>query len=335
MSVSNTKIDFVLIWVDGADSEWIKEFNKYAPKEKQLNLDVSKERYRDTGLLKYWFRGVEKFAPWVRKVHFVTCGQKPDWLNLDAQKLNWVKHSDYIRAEYLPVFSANPIEIGIRAINDLAEHFVYFNDDFFLTSPVKESFFFRKGLPCDSAVLNTFPPDLVSHICMNDIDVINRHFSKRSVMKNNFSKWFSLKYGTSILRTLCLLPWPDFTGLHVSHMPQPFLKSTFEEVWETERDILESTMSHRFRDMSDVNQWLFRFWALCKGEFAPQHPFKGKKYFSFDYPCDEICSAIRNQKYKEIVINDCGENSVSFDLYMTEIAKAFEEILPEKSSFEL
>lgn len=332
----NFDVDFVIPWVDGSDPEWIKEFNKYAPLEKQVAEDSSKERYRDMGLLRYWFRGVEKFAPWVRKVHFITNGQKPDWLNLNAPKLHWVKHEDYIPKEFLPVFSSHPIELYIHKIPSLAEHFVYFNDDFYLTSNIEKEFFFKKGLPCDSAILNVFPPDdFVSHILMNDIEVINKNFSKHSVIKNNFTKWFSLSYGKSLLRTFCLLPWPDFTGFHVTHLPQPFLKSTLNEVWNNEKEILEKTMSHKFRSTNDVNQWLFRFWALCKGEFVPQSPTKWKKYFSFENPCSEICNAIKNQKYKEIVINDCGENSEEFASYMKKIAKAFEEILLEKSSFEL
>ena len=72
-------IDFVIPWVDGSDQEWIELFNKYAPSGKKKNIDFSAERYRDYGLLKYWFRGVEKFAPYVRNVHFITNGQKPDW----------------------------------------------------------------------------------------------------------------------------------------------------------------------------------------------------------------------------------------------------------------
>lgn len=334
--MENDKIDFVIPWVDGNDPDWIREFNKYSPNKKIFSEDLSKERFRDYGLLRYWFRGVEKFAPWVNKVHFITCGQKPEWLNLNAPKLNWVKHSDYIPKEYLPVFSSHPIELMMHKIPNLAEKIVYFNDDFFLTSPVRNKSFFKNNLPCDSALLNAFCPDeFVSHVLVNDLKIINDRFSKKSVLKKNFLKWINLKYGKSLIRTFCLLPCPDFTGIHVTHMPQPFLKSTLEEVWEKEKDILEKTMSHKFRDVSDVNQWLFRFWALCKGQFVPVNPFKGKKYFSFDNSLKEISDAIRKQKYKEIVINDCGKNAIDFERYMTEIAAAFEAILPEKSSFEL
>ena len=328
-------IDFVIPWVDGSDSKWIFEFNKYAPKEKQIDIDVSKERYRDYGLLKYWFRGVEKFAPWVHKVHFVTCGQKPDWLNLNATKLHWVKHEDYIPKEFLPVFSANPIELYMHKIPSLAEHFVYFNDDFYLTAPVQQEEFFKNGLPCDSAILTPFNPNHAAHLLLNDIEIINRHFSKSEVVKENFYKWWSLKYGSALIRNLCLSPWPYFMGILITHMPQPFLKSEILEVWSKEKDILSETMNQKFRSTSDVNQWLFKIWTLCKGKFYPVNPFKSKKYFSFDNDYKEICSAICTQKYHEIVINDCGKNSKNFDLYVKEISNAFESILPEKSSFEL
>ena len=64
-------IDFVLPWVDGGDPAWRAERARYAPEA--ADGDASEVRYRDWGTLKYWFRGVDRFAPWVRKVHFITC----------------------------------------------------------------------------------------------------------------------------------------------------------------------------------------------------------------------------------------------------------------------
>ena len=39
-----------------------------------VNADDRKERYRDWDNLRYWFRGMEKYAPWVRKIHFCHMG---------------------------------------------------------------------------------------------------------------------------------------------------------------------------------------------------------------------------------------------------------------------
>lgn len=330
---STFSIDIVIPWVDGSDPEWIQEYNKFIPKEKRIKIDASENRYRDNGLLKYWFRGIEKFAPWVRTIHFVTCGQKPDWLNLNNPKLHWVKHSDYIPSEYLPVFSSHPIELMMHKIPGLAEHFIYFNDDFFLIAPVDESFYFRKGLPCDRAALNIIPcTDIMGHIVLNDLDEINKYFSTRSVVSKNFSKWITPKNGLLNLRTLFLLPWSRFSGFYDPHFAQPYTKSVLEEVWKNCSSILHNTMKSRFRSMSDVNQWLFRYWQLCKGNFFPSS-VKKKRYFSFEDKIEEIVGAIKSQKYSEVVLNDapCSD----YDEKIRQITLAFDSILPDKSSFEV
>ena len=91
-------IDFVITWVDGQDDVWRKQKASYSHTEEE---DDSEERYRDWNLLQYWFRGVEEFTPWVRKIHFVTCGHLPTWLNTEHSKLHIVRHEDYIPKEFL------------------------------------------------------------------------------------------------------------------------------------------------------------------------------------------------------------------------------------------
>ena len=92
------KIDFVILWVDGSDPKWIKDKEKYV--EKSVNGSESDNRFRDWDNLKYWFRGVEKYAPWVNKIHFITYGHLPEWLNLNNEKLDIVRHEDIIDKEY-------------------------------------------------------------------------------------------------------------------------------------------------------------------------------------------------------------------------------------------
>ena len=153
-SNSISDIDFVIIWVDGSDPIWRAERAKY----EKTKSDTEDARYRDWEILKYWFRAVERYAPWVRKIHFVTCGQKPEWLNLNHEKINFVNHSDYIPKRFLPTFSSHTIELNLHRIIDLSEKFVYFNDDMFLNDYVSPSDFFIGGLPCDCAILNILKP---------------------------------------------------------------------------------------------------------------------------------------------------------------------------------
>lgn len=142
----SSPIDFVIPWVDGSNPEWMASYAAYARQEDR-RFNRKGERFRDWGLLRYWFRGVEKYAPWVRTVHFITNGQLPSWTNLHHSKLHFVKHSDYLPERYLPTFSANSIELNLHRIDGLSEQFVYFNDDMFLSAPVQPDDFFIKGLP--------------------------------------------------------------------------------------------------------------------------------------------------------------------------------------------
>ena len=149
------KIDFVITWVDGNDPCWIAEKQKWERSAGFLHEDDANSDcgYRpDYDMLRYWFRAVELFAPWVNKVFFVTCGQKPEWLNETCPKLKLVNHEDYIPSEYLPTFNSGVIELNYHRINDLSEYFVLFNDDMFLLQPLDEDYFFKSGKP----VLDTY-----------------------------------------------------------------------------------------------------------------------------------------------------------------------------------
>ncbi len=330
------KIDFVIIWVDGNDKEWQKTKAKYMPQDKQ---DAGMSRYRDWDNLKYWFRGVEKFAPWVNKIHFITCGQCPEWLNAKHPKLNMVNHTDYIPKQYLPTFSSHPIELNIHRIEGLSEQFVYFNDDIFITDYIKEEEFFQNGKPLD--IFMEYPigcsghNEVFSHILVNNTNLMGKYYTRDQMKKNLKNKILTPKYGTYYFYNWLMyhLPFPNFFGLLTPHFALPHLKSSFEELWEREPEILEKTCSHRFRDKEDVNQYVFRMWNLLKGNFVPNNRYRiGKAYFIKD-DSEQVYRDIESQKYKLICLNDdCGEEK--FEIIKNKVINSFERILPEKSSYE-
>lgn len=331
----DNKIDIVIPWVDGSDPEWQREFRKYQSLATGRD-DNSEIRYRDWDNLQYLFRGIEKFAPWVRRVHLVTSGQKPRWLNMQAGKLHFVCHEDFIPREWLPTFSVRPIELNLHRIEGLSERFVYFNDDYFLLRPVGPGRFFRDGLPCDMAILDTLPMGgSRGHMLMNDMNVVNRHFRKGSVLKSHLGKFLDPRYGGQLLRSAALMPFSVFPGFRNHHMPQAFLKSTFREVWEAEEALLREVSSHRFRDITDVNQYVFRFWQLMSGRFHPANIARGTcRYNLTDRDADRLAAAIRAQKSDILVMAD-SESVSDFDALVTKVNAAFDAILPEKSTFEL
>ena len=330
-------IDFVIAWVDGNDIEWQKEKNRYLHPDEDSQFDASEIRYRDWDNLKYWFRAVEKYAPWVNKIHFITCGHKPEWLNIDAPKLHVVKHSDYIPKEYLPTFSSHPIELNLYRIPGLSEQFVYFNDDFFLNAPVKPEDFFVHGLPCDSLEEKpmTFPAHLLTNsVFVNDLIFANEHFQRKKSRKGMWRKWYSFRDPHVLVKNLILSLFNDetFLGLNIHHLPQAYLKQTFQEVWELEPELMSETCSHRFRDEKDVSQCVFKFWQLLNGNFYNYNKRKAGRSLTVSTKTPEICQAIRNHQYKFICINDSDQ--IDFEKTRQLINGAFEEVLPEKSIYE-
>lgn len=328
------EIDFVITWVDMNDPKWQEDFAKYSGKINKFKNEVTEARFRDHGLLKYWFRGVEKFAPWVRKIHFVTCGQKPDWLDESNPKLNLVHHEDYIPKQFLPVFNSSLIEIYLHKIPDIAEHFVYFNDDFFIINHLKKSRFFVDGIPCDIAAFRTnFGASLWSTCLKNNIRLINKHFDKQAVFQRDKEKWLNPIYGKKARLNYLLRPYNKFITLRTPHNAQPYLKSTFEEVWKQEEAELLKMSKNRFRSKEDYTQELFRTWQICSSNFVPYNTYSDTKMFPLLIKSKKAVESIKNQSYTLVCIND-NEHIRNFEQVMNDIQEAFHSILPEKSSFE-
>lgn len=332
-------IDFVVPWVDGRDPEWQKKKANFSG---SAETDTRAQRWRDWDTLKYWFRGVEKFTPWVRKVWFICDQEPPAWLNRDHPKLKIIRHEEYIPEEYLPAFQANPIELNVHRIGDLAEQFVYFNDDMFVIAPLKEDFFFRNGLPRDSALLNPIPTtDLTKKsscqriftLHLNNAEYANRDYDFRTEVRKHPGNWYNFRYGSSLIRNLMLSVWPRFVGFYEPHLPQGYLKSAFAEAWEADRDILDQTSRHPFRNDLDVNQWLIRHRQLIEGKFVPKKPLKNA-VFDLKIQQDAVMDTIRNQRVPVICINDGEMEDNEFEIIRSELVKAFDAILPKKSEYE-
>lgn len=332
-------IDFVVLWVDGSDPNWLKKKQKYKP---EINTQNESVRYRDWGTFKYWFRGVDKYAPWVNHVYLITDNQKPEWLNIDHPKLTVIDHKDIMDEKDLPTFNSQAIEMNLHKIPGLSEHFVYFNDDVFLVNNVKPKNFFRKGLPVEVANINAATgmegDQLFAQTMFNDILLINRHFNKKEVLKKHLFKWVNLKYGSFNVRTFSQIIYPYFTGFKAHHITVPFLKSTFEKVWEEERDILEETSSHRFRDPKDVNQYVFIQWQLCENKFVPRSVRMGEHVkFRGNESLKRVSRAFESRTKKIVCINDNTQDSIgehAVQEIRERLVEIFEKRLPEKSSYE-
>lgn len=333
------KIDFVITWVDGNDLAWKKAQKEYVQvMNDSKKIDNRKERYRDWDNLRYWFRGVEQCAPWVRKIHFVTWGHIPKWLNIEHPKLNIVKHSDYIPQKFLPTFNSHTIEWNFHKISGLTENFVYFNDDFFLLKPVRREEFFRNGLPVDMLALQpdvaNVDDEVMPYIYLNNAMVLAKYFNKYNNMKEQPWAYFHLGYPIKyFIYNILEMAFPRFTGFYTVHGPSPLKKSTFRKLWELEPELLAKVCSHKFRHKDDINQYVLREYQKLSGNFVPANVQKIFGYYDISDQNERLYRTIENHQDKIICIND-SNCKIDFERIKIRINTAFQRAFPEKSSFE-
>lgn len=324
-------IDFVITWVDETDPEWSREREYYAGESDSVLNGTQCFRSWDT--LRYWFRGVESFAPWVRKIFFVTAGHVPSWLDTEHPKLEVVRHEDFIPEEYLPTFSSIAIEWNLHRIPGLSEQFVYFNDDMFLLQKTCPTDFFRHGLPRDTAgmalCVNRYG---VGREELDNTRVLQEHFQKNTVLRQHWTKWFRPSYRDVFLRTLLLLPWSQFPGFYEPHGSVAYRKNSFEAVCALAPEEVEHACQQKLRDGDSVNHWLVRDWQLVTGNFSPRRVSFQKAYYDYS---DDVVKAILHRRHPVVCVNDSPNlTEEDFLLAKSEITAAFASILPTPSAFE-
>lgn len=327
------KIDFVVTWVDGSDSVWLESKAKYADKaDIILNTEA---RYRDWNIFKYWFRAVELYAPWVNRIFLITEGHLPKWINLEHPKLVHIKHLDYIDEQYLPTFNSNVIELNIPNIKELSEKFVLFNDDMFINAPVlPEDFFDKDGLPKDIGVFSPIVPIWggASSIVLNNLEIINKYFNARDVLKKSFKKFYDFQYGKHLIKNICVSPWKPILGFYDFHIAVSYDKNYFSKLYELEKEFFIKTSRTKFRTRENINHWLVRYYQICDGYFSPRKIDFGAYYNVLD-ELDKVLNDIKASTHKIICIND-GDNIGNFECCKMALIKEFENKYPNKSKFE-
>ena len=327
------KIDIVILWVDGNDPKWLAEKEKYS----NVRGDSKVNRFRDCENLQYIFRGIDKFAPWVNKIFFVTWGHIPKWLDTSNEKIVIVKHEDYIPKQYLPTFNSNVIELNLHRIEQLSEKFVLFNDDTFILKELTPEDFFVNGKPTDVYVeyvqLASSYNDPHYFMKANILAIINKHFNKEETVRKNFNKFVNLKYKKYNFKTIQSLGFKKkFCGFWNFHAPQAYLKQTFKTIWEKEYENLDFSCYNKFRKSTDLGHYLCRYWQMVSGNFVPKKD--ESKYMIFLDDNTKNIEMLKSGKYKYVCINDAYVD-IDFEKAKNEINNTLQELLPEKSQFEL
>ena len=299
-------VDYVVPYVNMNDKRWQILFKRYTHKDVSKNI----ERYRDYGTLKYQFRGIDKFIPWIRHVYLVlqSPSQIPDWINTDHPKLKIVYHKDFIPKEFLPTFNSSVIEMWYNRIPGISNYFLVSNDDMIPIKPFKLEDYFRNGKPVyASKVLDTN-----TKLTRNGVwDHI--HFNSRKL-----SSWLNGK--RNIISYSC------------PHLIMPHTLEIWNEVWKKGKSFLIKSMENsKTRKIWNANHWLFRYYAIIakKAILDMSIPHTGSCGIDSDEALERLKIIMKDAS--SLCINDGGYKGNNLSKKIDDL---FKDILSEKSSFE-
>lgn len=322
-------IDIVVLWVDVTDQEWQRR-RQAAGAAPQQYVGAT----HDWEMLRYLLRGIDRYCPWVRRVHLVTPGQTPSWLDPTSDDIMVVDQDALLPAGQGPSFNSMAIEVNLDRIPGLAERFVYFNDDMLVVKPTRADDVFPGGMPAGFAIQNAITgASAWSHWVLNAVGIVDRAFDKRAVMRRRPLQWFSPRYGRHLLRNVALLPWKSFTGFFEPHLPMALERRTFAEVRDAAPLEIARTSAATFRTLDCVIPFVYRYWQLCTGRFRPVSPDRYGRFIELRVSAiDEIERALAQPRGHFLCLNDTPEADDA--QLRLRVGAALERAFPRPSRFE-
>ena len=318
------QVDIVYLWIDGSVPGFDEKIKSRLCSSTMVKAadQIGTRRFRNNQELLYSLRSVHRFAPWVRRIHVVTEGLHPYWLNTRHDKIAVVTHQQIFRRERdLPVFNSNAIEMNLHRIPDLAKKFLYLNDDLFLGRPIG---------------LDDFMTDAGGHIFYlepipipQDPDCVPVHdrayyYTRKAVQDR----------------------WPDIEiSFLPAHCPQLYDRDHLGRLEQQFQEEFDRTSGHAFRDSEDlVLRILYHaFLSSHKGE-GKEHRSRLLAWGSPDYsfitmerkPIAMVhaFNHIVRSRPKFFCINDDLGDSVGDRCILKLQTYFLEKMYPEKSCFE-
>ena len=229
--IKNHPIDAVILWVDGNDEKHKEKILPFLENKVSVSSKKFRTRYDQVNEIKFTVNSILKYASYIRNIYIITDNQTPPFLKENERKYKTVSIIDHTvilkgYEQFLPTFNCRPLETSLYRIPDLAEHFIYLNDDFFLINKTKPTDFFKNGLPILRGKWLKF-----------DENIFYKKFKKsrkghKSVQQNaaklaGFNRYYNFK-----------------------HTPHPLRKSTFKKYFEDNPDVFIDNIKHKFRNES-------------------------------------------------------------------------------------
>lgn len=280
------QIDAVYTWVNSDDQRWIDLWKKNFP-EKVFDSD----RFTNNDELKFSLRSIHKYAPWISNIYIVSNCSRPAWLK-DHARIKWVPHeSIFPERQSLPTFNSHAIESCLHRIDELAEKFIYFNDDFFITHPTNPLDFFDEA----GRSISYFEPyGMVNGLTAQagEPDYLQASKNSRRLLEKHF-------------------PTYEARNLH-KHVPYALKKSVISELSHIFSKEFNTTTAAKVRSASDINvtSFLYHHFAYITGRAV-----RGSSSSLIVRPTNISHLLERDAlKYKFLCFND-GNDSATNDTY--------------------
>lgn len=296
-------IDVIIPYVNSSDSKWLQDFTKTTKTH-----NPSPVRFRSWGTLKYLFRGIDKYMPFVRNIILILArpSQVPVWLNQDNVRI--VYHEDFIPERFLPTFNSCTIESFLWNIPDLPDRIIYFNDDMFPINLLSEQDFFTGNVP-------------------------NIKFTNIESYRNTWIFQCQCRSGIDMITKV--LDLPSFTAgkiIRPYHITAAMTKEGLNKVAELGKDLIPASIS-TLRQPTNLNQYIYSYYQYFTNNYVDKTV--SYKYFSVtDKEADEIVDAILLGKDQLICLND-SEKLKDFARVRYKLSIAFEKKFPSKCKYEL
>ena len=242
------EIDLVYLWVNGSDPVWQEKRNNFIGKTEETSSTNCEGRYADNDELKYSLRSVDMYAPWIRKIFIITDNQIPKWLDTSNPKIKIVDHKEIMPSPSLPCFNSSVIEHFICRIPELAEHFLYANDDMFINKPVTPDFFFEAdGLPI---IRFSRRPFRKLYLKFRE-KILKKKLSHYNQITQNSARLVEKKYKIY------------YSG-KAHHNIDGYLKSDCIHTEEIFKDEIGATLTNQVRNSNDIQRHLYYYVSLAE-----------------------------------------------------------------------
>lgn len=244
-------VDAVITWVDGHDPNHQKKLENYLASQGIARpVEAAPTRFNQCGEIDYCIKSILKFAPWIRNLYVITDAQEPkNFKKLQADlpegKLQLIDHRVIFRGyeHCLPSFNSLSIESLMWRIPELAERFIYFNDDCAIIQPVTpEQFFYH-----DKLVLRGSWKKQNRQKWRNRIKKIWPFLSKLRFLTDKPND-----FRQNLENSAVLTGWQTHY-LHHPHAPMPIKKSLLEQFFHNNPQFLTNNIQFQIRNTAQFN----------------------------------------------------------------------------------